>query len=65
MVEPSEAKFLSRAKNDRGTKTKKAHAPEEARQGEIVLKGPLQRRMYLAGLVGAIVLALLLALTLA
>jgi len=63
MPASSEAKFLSRAKSDRGPKTKKVHAPEEARQGQVVLKSPRQRWMFFAGIAGAIVLALVIALT--
>ena len=65
MVAPSEAKFLSRAKSDPGPKTKKVHAPEEARQGQVVLKGPRQRWTFFAGIAGAIILTLVIALTIA
>ena len=55
---------VEHAETDRGRKTKSVHAPEEARQGEIVLQGRKHRRIYFAGLLGAIILALVVALTL-
>jgi hypothetical protein len=39
----------------------KAYPAEKARGGEIILKTPLQRGVFIAGLAGAIVLVLVLA----
>jgi len=40
----------------------KAYPAEKARGGEIILKTPLQRGVFIAGLAGAVVLVLALAL---
>jgi hypothetical protein len=63
MTAPGNAENVSRVPTDRGQKTKQKLAPEEARQGQVVLNSPGQRRIFFAGIVGAIVLALVIALT--
>ncbi len=40
----------------------KPYPAEKARGGEIILKSPLQRGLFIAGLIGAVVLVLVLAL---
>ena len=64
MTPPTDADKVSRAATDRGQKTRQKFTPEEARQGQIVLKGPRQRRIFFAGLIGAIILALVVGLAL-
>jgi hypothetical protein len=62
MTAPKDGDNVSRAPTDRGRKTKQRLAPEEARQGQVALKGPRQRWIFFAGVVGAIVLAVVIAL---
>ncbi len=40
----------------------KSYPAEKARGGEIILKSPLRRAIFLAGLIGAFILAVVLAL---
>ncbi len=63
MTAPKDGDNVSRAPTDRGRKTKQRFAPEEARQGQVALKGPRQRWIFFAGVGGAIALAVVIALT--
>lgn len=62
MTAPKNDENPSRASSDHGRKTKQRLAPEEARQGQVVLKGPRQRWIFFAGVAAAVVLALVIAL---
>ena len=62
MTPPKNTENVSRAPTDRGRKTQQKFAPEEARQGQVAHKGPRQRWIFFAGVVGAIVLAVVIAL---
>jgi len=48
-----------------GTVEKQTLPPDQARQGEVVLKGSRQRTIFLVGLIGAVVLAALIGLAFA
>lgn len=57
MTEKDDDRQVSRASTDRGQTTNSAPDPEEARAGEVVFKGPRQRRVFFAAVVAAVVLA--------
>jgi hypothetical protein len=63
MTPPKNTENVSRAPTDRGRKTQQKFAPEEARQGQVVLSDPRRRWIFLAGVGGAIALAVVIALT--
>jgi hypothetical protein len=44
--------------NDEQGRTVEAYPAEKARQGEIILRRPWQRVVFIAGLAGAVILAL-------
>ena len=48
-------------KDGRPPPAEPAHSAEDVRQGEIVLRTPLRRAIFIAGLVGFVVLAVILA----
>jgi len=63
MTPPKDGDNVSRAPTDRGRKTKQKFAPEEARQGQVVLSNSRRRWIFFAGVGGAIVLTVVIALT--
>lgn len=52
-------------KTRRDSPAPQAYSAEKARQGEIILRRPWQRAVFIAGLVGGPILALVLAIALA
>lgn len=57
MTEKGDDRQVSRASTDRGRTTNSAPDPEEARAGEVVFKGPRQRWIFFAAVIGAVVVA--------
>ncbi len=63
MTAQNHTERVSRAPTDRGHNTNPTLDPEEVRAGEVALKSPRQRWIYFAAVVGAIILAGVITLT--
>lgn len=62
MTENGEGDQVSRATTDRGQTTTSVLTPNKARAGEVVLGRPRQRLIFFAAILGALIVAALIAL---
>lgn len=62
MKDSDTSRHSPRLDTDRGRTTNQELPPDQARQSHVVLKGPRQRMIFLAGIVGAIIVAGIIAL---